>query len=457
MAQTQNSEQKPEQRRSSRGFSAHVALTLATRILMAINSVGAGIIIARWLGAEGLGAFAVISVTIATAVQLSNAGLPSANTYFIARNRNDLYPVAVNSLLFAAIGGGLLACALVLLAVRMPGLFGSVPPKLLSLAALAIPFQLVNLLGLNIFLATGRIDRFNLLDLLGQSFILINALLALVLLRDGLVTLVALNTAASVVTAMLVAYFVGREIGRGATRASWHETAGLFRRMLLYGIKFHIATLASLLVFRLDLLVVNHFRGTAEAGVYSVTSQVAMMLMLLPGVIASLLFPKLTSARDTSGDLICRVTRHTAFIMLLICLAAAPIGFVLPLLYGSGFADLPIQLVILLPGVLLVSIESVMVQHFSAAGLPRTIPLLWVVTLAVNLALTFALVPGFGARGAAVASTLSYALIFALVFLYFRAATGIRMSTALILKARELREMFRPGGAGLHQRWSTRG
>jgi O-antigen/teichoic acid export membrane protein len=68
-------------------------------------------------------------------------------------------------------------------------------------------------------------------------------------------------------------------------------------------------------------------------------------------------------------------------------------------------------------------LESVLVQHFNALGLPRIIPIYWVVTLIVNLILVFALVPRFGAFGAAIASTISYALIFSLVAFYFQAST----------------------------------
>jgi O-antigen/teichoic acid export membrane protein len=96
----------------------------------------------------------------------------------------------------------------------------------------------------------------------------------------------------------------------------------------------------------------------------------------------------------------------------------------LPLIYGSAFSEATKLLLILLPGVYLVGIESVLVQHFNAFGLPRIIPIYWVVTLIVNLVLVFALVPRFGAQGAAVASTVSYTLIFALVTRQFLATTS---------------------------------
>jgi O-antigen/teichoic acid export membrane protein len=428
---------------SRRRFSVHVAWTLLTRVLMTINSVVAGIIVARWLGAEGLGQLTVINVAVATIVQLGSAGLPSANTYFIAQDKSRYLPAALNSFIFALIIGGLFALGLTALAGWRPGWFGFIPPRLIGVAAISIPFQLLTLVGLNIFLAVGRVERFNLLDLAGQTFVLVNAVVALVILNLGLWALVSLNTAASVLIGLLIAALVfayGAKMKEGV--AAWRPDLKLFGRMIRYGVKFHVSILAGLLIFRADLLVVNYFRGEAEAGVYSVSSQVGMMLMLLPGVIATLLFPRVAARRDETGALTCVVTRHTAFVMFFICLAAIPLSFVLPLLYGARFADVSAQLLILLPGVYLVGLESVLVQHFNATGLPAAIPLFWVATLLLNVGLTFALVPSMGARGAALASTLSYGLIFVLIAIYFRVRTRRPLSEALILRQAELRELF---------------
>ncbi len=431
---------------SVRSFSTHVAWTFAARVLMTVNSVAAGVIVARLLGADGLGALAVINVSVALVVQLGSVGPPSANTYFIAQDvRRFLAPVAANSLLFALGGGSALALLLVGLAFRQPQMFGYVQPKLIAVAALSIPFQLLALLGLNIFLAVGRIDRFNQLDVAGQSLVLVNALVALVVLGAGLPLLVSLNTAAAIVVGLLIVWLIGRHIRRREETVKLRPDFDLFKRMMTYGVKFHVATLAGLLIFRADLLVVNHFRGASEAGVYSVASQVAMLLMVLPGVIATLLFPRVTAERDESAHLTCRVARHTTFVMLVVCLCSVPASFVLPLLYGAAFGDVTVQLLILLPGVFLIGIESVLVQYFNASGLPRAIPLFWLATLCLNLALTFALVPAWGARGAAFASSASYALIFALVALYFRARSGRSLTEAFLLRRAELRELLLMG------------
>jgi O-antigen/teichoic acid export membrane protein len=434
---------------SRRRFSVHVAWTLSARLLMTINSVAAGIIVARWLGAEGLGQLTVINVAVATIVQLGSAGLPSANTYFIAQDKRRFAPAALNSLIFALVAGGLLALGLTGLASVRPLWFGFIPPRLIAVAAVSIPFQLVTLIGLNIFLALGRVERFNLLDLIGQSFVLVNAVLALLILNTGLWTLVSLNTGASILVGLLIIVMLrayGAKLKGAAAR--WRPDLKLFRRMMLYGVKSHIASLAALLIFRADLLVVNLFRGAREAGVYAVAAQVGMLLFLLPSVVATLLFPRIASRQDERGELTCLVTRHMSLVMLLVCLITVPATFALPMLYGAGFNDAVVLLLILLPGVYLVGLESVLVQYFNAAGLPRAIPLFWVATLVFNLTLTFALVPGFGARGAATASTLSYAMIFSLVVFYFHGRTGQTLSAILLPRRAELLKVITAGRFG---------
>jgi len=415
-------------------FSSHVTWTFATRLLMIVNSVVAGIIVARWLGAKGVGELAVINVAVATVVQLGSFGLPSSNTYFIAQDHGQLRTAAINSLLFVLVVGSLLALGLSGLAGWRPDLFGFVPPELIRVAAFSIPFQLLTLIGLNILLAVGKVRDFNLLDLAGQSFVLVNALVVLVVLKRGLTTLVLLNTATSVLVGLAVALLLAVTAKKLVT-SHWRADMALLRRMIQYGIKFHISILIGAIIIRADLLVVNHYRGADEAGVYSVASQFGLLLMLLPGVIATLLFPRVTAEQDARGETTCQVSRYTTFIMFVCCLGAVPFSLLLPLIYGPAFTDATALLWVLLPGVYLMGLESVLVQHFNALGLPRAIPLYWIATLVVNLMLVFALVPRYGAQGAAIASSISYAMIFALVALHFHTSTGRSFAEVFVLRS----------------------
>jgi O-antigen/teichoic acid export membrane protein len=430
-------------RTSDMSFSKNVIWTFGARLAMVVNSVLAGIIVARWLGADGVGKLAVINVSVITLVQLGSLGLPSANTYFIAKDTNQFRRASVNSLLFAIIGGGLLAFGLMVITSSRPNWFGVVATDLFRIAAISIPFQLITLIGLNIFLAIGKIREFNLLDLVGQSFVLINSLLALLVLHAGLRTLITLNAVASVLVALVIVFMLGSAAPKLEDGDSaWRSDLMLLKQMIGYGIKSHIAILAGTLIFRADLLVVNHFRNASEAGVYSLASQMATLLMMLPSVIATLLFPRVTAEQDKTGNTTCVVARHTALVMLFCCLAAVPLSLLLPVVYGSVFSDATTQLLILLPGVFFIGLQSVLVQHFNAMGLPKTVPVFWVVTLVINLIMVFLMVPRYGARGAAWASTISYSLISFLMIGYFLVETRRSVSELFLLRPVEIRSLL---------------
>src|SRR5436189_2704960 len=70
-----------------------VAVTFTTRLVILCCTIGSSVVVARWLGPEGTGALAVLNVTVALALQLGSAGLPSATTYFVAKDRSALAQV----------------------------------------------------------------------------------------------------------------------------------------------------------------------------------------------------------------------------------------------------------------------------------------------------------------------------------------------------------------------------
>ena len=425
-------------------FVSGVVLTFGTRLLMLAGVFGSGVIVARWLGDEGFGTYAVLNVAVALAVQIGSAGLPSANTFFLARDRAMLGPIFANALVFALAIGSILTVVVLGLNWLRPSLFGAVSTQLLAAAAVSIPFQLLILLGLNILLAFDRIRQLNLFDALLPAWVLANAVVVLIILRERLFTLVSSNTVAAIILSLLLAFYIGREVSKFKQSRKARVDLELLNAMLRYGVKFYISIMAGAIIFRADVLIVNHFRGVAEAGVYAVASQFSFMLLMLPGVIATLLFPRVAASQDERGEFAVQVTRHTTLVMLLMCLAAAALSFLLPVIYGTRFSDATVQLLILLPGVFFMGLESVLVQHFTGTGLPAIIPVFWIITVAFNIGLNLLLVPAFGARGAAATSTLSYALIFFFVAIYFCMKTGRGPAETFVLRANELRNLFTP-------------
>ena len=130
------------------------------------------------------------------------------------------------------------------LASSRPDWFGFVSPDLIRIAAISIPFQLITLIGLNILLAVGKVREFNLLDLAGQSFVLINAVVAL---ADSQARTRNTRHSEHVRRASCkpCSRSVARDFSKKASRnRNGEPTSALLRRMIAYGLKFHVSILA---------------------------------------------------------------------------------------------------------------------------------------------------------------------------------------------------------------------
>ncbi|HVF46330.1 MAG TPA: hypothetical protein VNA17_02065, partial [Pyrinomonadaceae bacterium] len=82
-----------------------ISITLFTRIVTVAGSVAAGIVIARVMGVETVGTYAVLLLIVNTSVQILGAGLAAANVFFVGRERLLLPAINSNSIVFAAVVG----------------------------------------------------------------------------------------------------------------------------------------------------------------------------------------------------------------------------------------------------------------------------------------------------------------------------------------------------------------
>src|SRR2546425_2016835 len=106
----------------SSGFLRNVIETYATRILLMGVALITTIVVARLLGPEGRGLFAVAAAVGALGVQFGNLGLHTSNVYYAARSPETL-PLLVGNTLLVGLGlGTLFACAAGAIFLSVPSL-----------------------------------------------------------------------------------------------------------------------------------------------------------------------------------------------------------------------------------------------------------------------------------------------------------------------------------------------
>lgn len=389
-------------------FLRHVAETFATRILLVGIGLVTVVVVTRSLGPTGRGLFAVAGAIAATGVQLGNLGLHASNTYAVARKPSLLSVLVGNSLMVGLLLGGLGAAGTWGVLHLWPRL-APVDGSLLLLALAAIPVGLVYLLLQNLLLGTLRVRAFNLLEIGAKAGILV-LIGALVLLHRESVEAVFGTTLLASALAAGVAFLL--------LRSSYPERTS-FRASVLandvrYGTKAYLAALLSFLVLRADLFMVQHSLGPAQAGFYSIAVALADMMYLLPAVVGSLLFPKLSNVLDGAqrASLTRRAIRGTAWMMLGIGVAAAVFARpALMLLFGREFLPSLLPFALLIPGVMCLAVHTLVMNHFAAGGMPPVTVYAPAAGFALNLLLNVLLIPRFGIGGAAFASSAAYALM----------------------------------------------
>ena len=412
-------------------------MTLITRILTVGASVAGGIVIARYLGAENVGVYAVLLLTVNTLVQIVGAGLAAANVLYAGRDKTLFAPITANSIIFAALGGFGAAVAVYIASILRPDWFQNVPPYLLMISLATLPFQIWTLFGLNLFLALGDFKRFNLLDWFSQAYIPLNAILVLIVFGEGLETLVIFNGACAAIVAMTI-FILIRQTGLG----QFSVDLSLFRRMMSFGLKINIMNAALALVLRTDVLLVNYFRGPSEAGIYSVAAQCSLLLIMFPNVVGTVIFPNVAAMKDGSGGFTSAVVRHAAAVQLLLSLVSIPIAFLLPFIYGNAFSDATFQFLWLLPGAFAIGLQMMLSQHLAGIGKITLLPYYWIFTLILSIGLNLWLIPSYGGIGAAAVSTVAYSVIFLLTLFYFRKHTEERITDVLLLRASDTRALL---------------
>jgi len=421
------------------GFRGKVAMTLAGRGLVTGVGLVSSVITARTLGPEGRGLLAALSVITGLSLQFGNPGLHTGNVYVVSRQPERTRGVLGNTLFVSwGAGGaaGIVACALALL---RPGWFPGIPFPLVALTAAVLPFQFMILLYQNTLLGMGETAAYNAFEV-GNKVVTFGLLAAWLLLCGG-----GPFGAAVLFAAMAVLY-------GGVSALYCHHRVPfrpvfdrpLFGEMIRYGGRAYLACLLAFLVIRSDLLLVNYFLGTGDAGVYSIVVQIADTLLLLPVTIGLILLPRVAAEKGgREEEVTARVLRHTALVLSGLCLAAGIlVGPLVRLLYGGAFTGAILATRLLLPGVLALGLNGVLMNHFAGRGLPAITWIAPALGLLLNVTLNCAVIPRFGIAGAAATSSLAYGLMLLLSLAAFLRGGRVGLIRSLFVSHDDLRGLL---------------
>jgi O-antigen/teichoic acid export membrane protein len=409
---------EPATHAPERRLRTDVFVMVGSKVLILGFTMAASIVLARGLGPSDRGIFGVGQSLVLVLVQVGSFGLATANPYFAARDPRSLGGIVTNSLWFAACLGSLLVGTAIVLKALFPGAVQGLTWTELGVAAASIPPALAALFLQSVLLAEGRAVAYNAVEVAMSGWLVVA--LGVAALAFGLTVTSAL--------AIMLSMYVGSTaiflfLALRHRPALWRPDVALALRMTRYAFRIYLATLMAFLVIRLDMLLVNAYRGAADAGVYAVTAGLAEGLLVLPVAVGVNLFPRI--ARGADRDLTAGVFRSVSVLFAIVCLVTVPLARpAVDVLYGSQFAEAATLYYWLLPGVFSLGMLTILSHHFAGKGFPLEALLVWFVGLGVNIAINVAFLPSAGLYVAPLASSIAYALLLVLHIRLFAKEAG---------------------------------
>lgn len=432
--------QEPEPER--RPMTGGAVMTAASRVTIAATGAATTIFIARALGPEGTGGFAIALTLVVMLTVVCSLGIEHGIAYYVASGRwapRD----ALRSAQRVALLGGLSGAALCVLArLVVPSAFGGLSVASTAIAAIALPFALAWFYVSFVGLAIDRYEAFVMPPAL-QSALAMVLVVVLVLLADLPGAIVGMTLAHVLVALASLAWAWRRLPPVGAQP---HEPR-LLRRAMSFGAKGYGANALALLNTRLDLLFLSAVATTAAVGHYAVAIAVTTVLWLVPSALSDVLFPRVAAlsaegAQDMRGFVEDKSLRHTVLLVLLaIPLLTAPLLVLVVPIYGAGFEPAIELALILLPGVALMGVSGVLSATIVGRGKPEYSLYSALIVTPLTLVAYALLIPALDAPGAALAKALSYTVSFALSVYFYRRVTGSARLAQFVPTRAELAEL----------------
>lgn len=391
-------------------------LSGARLLNVAASFLGAALV-SRALGPSDRGIYSLVTTLSGLAVLVFTLGLPTAITWQIARGTSPspLAKTFVGLTAFAVASG--LAGLCILRVFAGNSAYAKVP---LVVTCLMVGALTIGALVRSV--ATGLRD-YRMLSRLLSAYAIVTALTtAATAVATGKLqpTLYAMVFSAGVVYGWYLVRL--RSLWRSAAPV---RAAGSSKERRKFAGLAWIVNMIQQFNFSFGLLTLAAFSSAHEVGLYAAALAIAQVLWLIPSVASEIAFAEaasrsaedsLSSVHNLSRGYLWGVTTLSAAL----ALAMWPLSYaVVPLALGSEFTGAITPLLILLPGVVCFSIAQIGSNTLAGLGRMKLNLMTSSLSAIVTVVGGFALIPLWGAVGAAATSTGSYlvATMLTLVFL----------------------------------------
>jgi PST family polysaccharide transporter len=368
-----------------------------------------GVWVARYLGPEEFGRLNYSIAFVGVFAAMGALGLNSVVVREIVRGRDANNAAILGSAFVLQLVGGLVA-VLVLFALLASSLVGSdaLLRSSIAILSLALPFRAADTVR---YWFESQVESRYVVWIENAVFLVMAAArIGLTLVGAGLIAFVVVAAAETVLVSLGLLLVYSKRAG---TLARWRADKLHMLSLLHDSWPYFLAGLAVTLYMRMDIVMLQQMTNSYEVGVYSAAARISELLYVLPTVFLSSISPALIESHQTNRALYLARMRqlYAAGWWLAVALSTVLTVFaqeITSLAFGRDFGDAAAVLSIHVWGSMAVIHGITSSQHLLVENLQKLSFYRTLIGLCCNLALNAALIPAFGAKGAAAATAVSY-------------------------------------------------
>ena len=412
-------------------FVVRVLGSLGAQLLLVICGTATTVIVARFTGTHGAGAYSV-AVQLGVLVVLGGGlGIDFGLIYFSARDRmrqTELPPLLV---WFGLAWGVVLAAAGYTVALALGGslLKGLGTPVILAAIA-AIPFMLAVRYLRYFLLGRNQLLPFNGINVVLALAWVVLVAIVVVPLHGGVGGALWAYAAANAITFIAALVLVPA----AAALPDLRRAPAALRTLAGFGLRAQLSTVLQFFSYRLDLFIVNATAGLGSAGIYSVATLLAEAVWYIPNAVGLVLAPRVAATVEGEDDdataAICRATVLLSVAGAVVIAALAPL--LVLILFGSAFLPAVVPLWVLLPGVIALGLDKPIASYQLGRGRPQISLYVALIATPITVAAYVLLIPTFGIVGAAAGSTISYIATTAVDVFFLHRVSPLRLRNLVI-------------------------
>lgn len=405
-------------------FVQNTTVTFATGILNLLIGVGTSVILARVLGPEGKGIYALAMLLPSLIVTFGNLGIGPATVYYVARNEFNRKEILGNNV-FLSLGMGAVGilAGLVVVFFFREAVFPGVPPNYLLLALVLVPVEIFSSYVRYVLLGAQCIKEFNYVQITQSALFLGFIALALLGLKGGASGAIL----AGLATWLLVDIITFRLARKVVGGISFKLNVSYIKQVTKYGLQAHLANILGFLNYRVDMFLVNGFLGPVAVGLYSVGVGLVEKLWLISNAAGTVLFPRVAAESEEERQkeftpLVARTVLWATILGALVLIFLS--GWIVRLLYSDAYLPAVGALQALLPGIVTLSVWRVLANDIAGRGHPSLNIYTSLAAVATNVVLNILWIPSYEIIGAAWASTVSYTVSFVMALFFYCRLSG---------------------------------